>query len=59
MNKVKSFKVLWKYIKDDKFKLFIYVLLVILTYAPTILSAVFWGKALEELLTKNIYNFVI
>lgn len=59
MNKVKSFKVLWKYIKDDKFKLFIYVLLVILTYAPTILSAFFWGKALEELLTKNIYNFVI
>ncbi len=59
MNKVKSFKVLWKYIKKDKFKLFIYVLLVILTYAPTILSAVFWGKALEELLTKNIYNFVI
>lgn len=59
MNKIKSFKVLWKYIKDDKFKLFIYVLLVILTYAPTILSAFFWGKALEELLTKNIYNFVI
>lgn len=59
MNKVKSFKVLWKYIKDDKFRLFIYVLLVILTYAPTILSAVFWGKASEELLTKNIYNFVI
>lgn len=59
MNKVKSFKVLWKYIKDDKIKLFIYVLLVILTYAPTILSAFFWGKALEELLTKNIYNFVI
>ena len=59
MNKVKSFKVLWKYIKDDKFKLFIYVLLVIFTYAPTILSAFFWGKALEELLTKNIYNFAI
>lgn len=59
MNKVKSLKVLWKYIKDDKFKLFIYVLLVILTYAPTILNAFFWGKALEELLTKNIYNFVI
>lgn len=59
MNKIKSFEVLWKYIKDDKFKLFIYVLLVILTYAPTILSAFFWGKALEELLTKNIYNFVI
>ncbi len=59
MNKIKSFEVLWKYIKDDKFKLFIYVLLVIFTYAPTILSAFFWGKALEELLTKNIYNFVI
>lgn len=59
VNKVKSFKVLWKYIKDDKFKLFIYILLVILTYAPTILSAIFWGKALEQLLTKNIYSFVI
>ena len=59
VNKVKSFKVLWKYIKDDKFKLFIYILLVILTYAPTILSAFFWGKALEELLTKNVYSFVI
>ena len=32
---------------------------VILTYAPTILSAIFWGKALEQLLTKNIYSFVI
>ena len=59
VNKVKSFKILWKYIKDDKFKLFIYILLVILTYAPTILSAIFWGKALEQLLTKNIYSFVI
>lgn len=59
MDKAKSFKVLWQYIKDDKFKLFIYTLLVILTYAPTLLSAFFWGKALEELLTKNIYNFVI
>lgn len=59
MNKAKSLKVLWQYIKDDKFKLFIYILLVILTYAPQILSAFFWGKALEELLTKNIYNFVI
>ena len=59
MAKIKSFKVLWKYIKEDKFKLFVYVLLVILTYTPTLLSAFFWGKALEELLMKNVYNFVL
>lgn len=57
MKKIKNFKILWQYLKDDKLRLFIYIILVILTYTPTILSAFFWGKALEQLLLKSLSGF--
>ena len=59
MKKVNNFKILWHYLKDDKFKLFLYVLLAMLTYLPTILAAFFWGKALEYLLLKQMKEFIL
>ena len=59
MKKTKNFKLLWHYLKDDKFKLFIYLLLVLLSYLPALLAAYFWGKALEFLILKDFINFII
>lgn len=59
MKRVNNFKILWHYLKDDKLKLFLYVLLAILTYLPTILAAFFWGKALEYLLLKQMKEFIL
>ena len=59
MKKTKNFKLLWHYLKDDKFKLLIYLLLVLLSYLPALLAAYFWGKALEFLILKDFINFII
>ena len=58
MEKTKAFKILWHYLKDEKIKLFFYILLVISTYLPIIASAFFWGKALEALILKDIMLFL-
>ena len=50
MEKLKSFKILWNYLKKDKVKLFMYLFLVIITYIPALLSAFFWGLAVEYLI---------
>ncbi len=57
MNKTNNFKILWHYLKDDKIKLIIYILLVLCTYLPVLFAAYFWGKALEFLILKDVYNF--
>lgn len=57
--KLKNFKILWQYLKKDKLELFIYIFLVIMTYIPALLSAFFWGKAVEYLINYNFTNFVI
>lgn len=54
-----GFCLLKKYLKDDKIRLFFYVLLCFCTYTPDILAAIFVGKALEYLLLKDLYNFCI
>ncbi len=59
MKKTKNFKILWHYLKDEKLKLFLYVLLVMLTYLPSLVAAIFWGKALEYLLLKDLHNFIL
>lgn len=58
MEKIKHFKIFWDYIKDDKFKLFLYVLLVALSYFPTLLAVYFWGTAIEVLAAKDFNRFV-
>ncbi len=59
MKKFKHFKIFWNYIKDDKFKLFLYVLLVALSYLPALLAVYIWGMAVEALTTKNFNEFAI
>ena len=57
MKKFNSFNILWHYLKDDKLKIFIYIILVICTYVPTLLTAYFEGRALELLITKDLTGF--
>ena len=59
MKKFSSFKVLFHYLKDEKLKLFIYILLVALTYLPSLATAFFWGLALEKLISKDFSSFVL
>ena len=59
MKKIKYFSVLWNYLKNDKLKLLVYVLLVFCSYIPIILGLYFWGKALEVLVLKNYSQFLI
>lgn len=59
MKKLKNFKLLFKYFSKDKFKIFIYILLVLLTYVPVLSAVFFWGKALEYLLLKDLYTFTL
>lgn len=58
MNKSKSvFSIILHYLKNDKLKLFFYLILVLASYLPALLSAFFWGFALEALINKNLTNF--
>lgn len=57
--KSNTFKILWNYLKNDKFSFIIYIILVVLSYIPTLISAYMWGKALEYLILKDIHNFLI
>ena len=59
MKKFSTFKVLLHYLKDDKLTLCIYIFLVLITYLPSLLAAFFWGFALERLIEKDIYGFVM
>ena len=59
MEKLKNFKILWKYLKKDKLKLFLYLFLVIITYIPALLSAFFWGLAVEYLIEYQFDKFVM
>ena len=57
--KLKSFKILWYYLRDDKSKVILYIILVLLNYLPALISAFFWGKSLEYLIVKDFSNFVL
>jgi len=57
--KFKSFKILWHYLSDQKLKLFLYILLVVLTYIPALLSAFFFGLAIENLIALKFYKFAL
>ena len=58
MKKNKNFKIIFSYLKDDKLKIILYLVLVFLSYLPALFSAVFWGKAVEYLILKDTTNFV-
>ena len=59
MKKLKNFKLLLSYLKDDKIKIIIYLILILSTYLPLLTAAYLWGMAVEELLKKNLMNFVL
>ena len=59
MQKLKNFKLILYYLRNDKFKMILYVFLVLSTYTPALFSAYFWGKALESLLAKDTNGFVL
>lgn len=57
MKKFSNFKILFHYLKDEKFKLIVYVLLVLFSYLPALANAYFWGVALEKLINKDLMGF--
>ena len=59
MKKLQYFKILWKYLKQEKLKLFLYIFLVIITYLPALLFAFLWGLAVEKLLAYDFYGFLL
>jgi len=59
MKKLKNFKILWQYLEEDKFKLILYILLVIATYLPALLASFCWGLAIEYLIDYEFLKFVL
>ena len=61
MKKIKNnnIKVIFKYLKDEKLKLFLYCSLVILTYIPALLTSFLWGYAIEGLIQQDFNKFLI
>src|SRR5574344_2738428 len=57
--KFSSFKVLWHYLKEDKLRFILYIILVLCSYLPVLFAAYFWGKALEYLILKDLNNFIV
>ena len=55
--KKSGFKLLWNYLRNDKLMVVIYIFLILLNYLPSLISAYFWGKALECLILKDLSNF--
>ena len=58
MKKAKNFKILFRYLKDEKIRLFLYILLVVLSYLPSLLGVCYWGLALEKLIANDFNGFI-
>ncbi len=58
MKKISSFKILFHYLKDEKLKLFLFIILVLLTYLPSLGTAFFWGVAVEKLILNDLSGFI-
>ena len=58
-NNIKPFRIIFKYLKEDKFKLFMYCLLVIASYIPALLTSFLWGFAIEGLIEQDFNKFLI
>ena len=59
MKRKNAFSIIFRYLKNDKLKLFIYLVLVLFSYLPGFLAAFFWGYALEKLVLKDFDSFAI
>lgn len=58
MKKAKSFKILFRYLKDEKIRLFLYILLVVCSYLPSLFGVYYWGLAVEKLVLHDFNSFV-
>lgn len=58
MKELKNFKILLRYFKKDKFKLFLYITLTVLKYFEPLVNAFVWSAAFEALALKNMTLFV-
>lgn len=58
MKKMKNFKILFRYLKDEKVRVFLYILLVVLSYLPSLLGVYYWGLAVEKLVLNDFNSFV-
>lgn len=52
-----NFKLIWKYLKDEKLRLFLYIFLILVSHIPGLSSPIFWGLALESLISGSFINF--
>ena len=59
MKKINNFKLLFKYLQNDKIKIIIYILTVLSSYVPVLCAAFLWGRSLEELLAYNFKGFIV
>ena len=58
MKKYSNFRILFHYLKNEKLKLIIYVILVLSTYLPVLSTAYFWGQAIQQLYEKDLSGFI-
>ncbi len=58
-DKRKTIKLIFHYLKDEKPRLFLYMMLVICSYVPALLTTFFWGFAIEGLITQDYTKFLV
>ncbi len=54
-----NFKLIFSYLKDEKLRIFLYILLVCITYLPVLLSTFFWGYAIDALIVGIFEKFLV
>lgn len=59
MKKINNFKILFKYFKKDKLKLFIYIFFTVLKYFESLLNAFIWSYAFQALFDGNKKMFFV
>lgn len=59
MKSLKNFKILLRYFKEDKLKLFIYLILTVLKYFEPLANAFIWANAFQALADGNRELFII
>lgn len=52
-----NFKLLWRYLKDKKLRLFLYIFLILVSHIPGLTAPIFWGFDLESLISGSFINF--
>ncbi len=58
MKSLKYFKILFRYFKNDKLKLSLYIILTIAKYFEPLINAFIWANAFQALATGNNYDFI-